>query len=241
MPIDTPSPLPGFIIPLVDFVAMGGPVVFVLLCLSVLAFALVVAKTLQFRSAGVGQHRNAHAALSAWRSGQLDAAISMIAPDRTLCGRILSRLMGAQKIADSGGLSHLREDAERVCRDRLSGLNAYLRTLDMIAQTAPLIGLFGTVIGMIEAFRAMQGAGASVDPSVLAGGIWVALLTTAMGLAVAIPVSAATSWLDGRLEREEVALASLVTAFFTGAPAEQEPARIISPGAPALEVSGHAP
>jgi biopolymer transport protein ExbB len=65
-----------------------------------------------------------------------------------------------------------------------------------------LLGLFGTVLGMIEAFRAMEAAGARVDPSILSGGIWQALLTTAVGLGVAIPVSIAHSWLERRVEVE---------------------------------------
>lgn len=64
------------------------------------------------------------------------------------------------------------------------------------------MGLFGTVLGMIAAFRAMQDAGQSVDPSVLAGGIWVALMTTAAGLAVAMPLSAILSWLEGLMAHE---------------------------------------
>ena len=57
------------------------------------------------------------------------------------------------------------------------------------------MGLFGTVLGMIDAFRALQAAGDAVDPSVLAGGIWVALLTTAAGLGVAMPTSLALTFL----------------------------------------------
>jgi biopolymer transport protein ExbB len=85
---------------------------------------------------------------------------------------------------------------------RLARLEAGFRLLDAVAQTAPLLGLFGTVLGMIAAFRAMQDAGQSVDPSVLAGGIWVALMTTAAGLAVAMPLSAILSWLEGRMANE---------------------------------------
>lgn len=73
-----------------------------------------------------------------------------------------------------------------------------------MAQLAPLLGLFGTVLGMISAFQALQQAGAQVDPSILAGGIWVALLTTAVGLAVAMPTSVALSWFEVRMEADRV-------------------------------------
>ena len=67
-------------------------------------------------------------------------------------------------------------DAER----RLTGLS-------VIAQVAPLLGLLGTVTGMIQAFQQIQDLQGQVNPAVLAGGIWEALITTAAGLTVAIP------------------------------------------------------
>jgi biopolymer transport protein ExbB len=63
----------------------------------------------------------------------------------------------------------------------------FLSLLNIIAQTAPLLGLLGTVFGMIGAFIQIQNLGSQVTPADLAGGIWEALLTTAEGLTVAIP------------------------------------------------------
>jgi biopolymer transport protein ExbB len=62
-----------------------------------------------------------------------------------------------------------------------------LAVLASIAHLAPLCGLFGTVLGMIEVFRRLESAGGRADVTLLSGGIWVALLTTAFGLLVAIP------------------------------------------------------
>ena len=92
-----------------------------------------------------------------------------------------------------------------------------LRLLDTIAQIAPLLGLFGTVLGMIDAFRTLQEAGNSADPSVLAGGIWVALMTTAAGLVVAIPASLAVSWFDSRLDAHRRAANEAVEAVLSPA------------------------
>ena len=80
---------------------------------------------------------------------------------------------------------------------------------------APLLGLFGTVLGMIEAFKAMEVAGAQVDPAVLSGGIWQALLTTAVGLGVAIPVSLIHSMLERQGELETQALQDDLGQVFT--------------------------
>ena len=79
---------------------------------------------------------------------------------------------------------------------------------------APLLGLFGTVLGMIDAFRALQAAGDAVDPSVLAGGIWVALLTTAAGLGVAMPTSLALTFFESRAARERARIDLALESLF---------------------------
>jgi len=113
----------------------------------------------------------------------------------------------------------------------LAGLERGVRLLDTVAQLAPLLGLFGTVLGMIQAFQSLQDAGSSVDPSLLAGGIWVALLTTAVGLAVAMPTSMVLAWFESRMARERVfadkALLTVLVPGQTGpeAAATQSPAR----------------
>ena len=119
-----------------------------------------------------------------------------------------------------GDLTLIREDVERVAIETLASLRSGLRALDAIAQIAPLLGLFGTVLGMIEAFRALQAGGSNVDPAALAGGIWVALLTTAVGLGIAMPATLAVSWFEARIDRERVAMETLLTALFTRRPTE---------------------
>ena len=149
----------------------GGPVLWLLAALSVVALTLILAKTVQFAVARLGGPALRHVA-----------------------GAALEHSRGAQPTAaeDAG-----RRAARRIMRPLESGLT----TLGMIAMLSPLIGLLGTVLGMIEAFRALETAATSVDPSLLSGGIWVALLTTAAGLVVAIPTTLAHGWFDGRLAR----------------------------------------
>ncbi|WP_208977836.1 MotA/TolQ/ExbB proton channel family protein [Labrenzia sp. 011] len=223
--------MPQFLSPLTGLIDQGGPVVIFLLVLSLVAVALIAAKILQFTFLGVGRFGAARKALAAWLDGHPDDAKAIAARGRSVVADIMLKLILGSG-AGSAPAEVLKEDVERICIQRINALRAYLRPLDMIAQTAPLIGLLGTVLGMIEAFQAMQGAGAAVDPSVLAGGIWVALLTTAVGLAVAIPVSAVVGWLDSRIEAEQSEMEALVTAFFTGAVAERGPGRVVSLEAP---------
>ncbi len=77
--------------------------------------------------------------------------------------------------------------------------NSFLPTLEIISQVSPLIGLLGTVIGMIDSFNELELGGSLVDPSILAGGIWTALLTTAMGLIVAIPALVSHYFFDKKI------------------------------------------
>ena len=82
----------------------------------------------------------------------------------------------------------------------LDAMENHLPILTAIAQSAPLLGLLGTVTGMIEAFRQIEARQGAVEAALLAGGIWEALLTTAFGLIVAIPTLFAQHWFQARLE-----------------------------------------
>jgi len=93
----------------------------------------------------------------------------------------------------------------------LNNLRNGMRLLELIAATAPLLGLLGTVIGMIKAFQQLESAGSQVDPSLLSGGIWQALLTTAAGLIVALPALTAWHVFDRRLESTRIKVNAFVT------------------------------
>jgi biopolymer transport protein ExbB len=181
-----------------DLVALGGPVVALLACMSVAALAAVIWKLWQFLAAGVGRHSSIEAALAAWDAGRAAEAELALSASRSH----LRPVVAAAFLAPDGPEAAARVDA--LAEAALGRLESGFRLLDAIAQTAPLLGLFGTVLGMIEAFQALQGAGSSVDPSILAGGIWVALLTTAVGLAVAMPTGLALTWFESRVARERL-------------------------------------
>jgi biopolymer transport protein ExbB len=88
----------------------------------------------------------------------------------------------------------------------------------VISTIAPLLGLLGTVLGMIAAFQALQTSGAQADASVLAGGIWEALLTTAAGMAVAIPAALALAWFEAVIDRVASDLEDLLARVFLAQP-----------------------
>ena len=99
--------------------------------------------------------------------------------------------------------------------DVLQNMRAWFRPLEVIASLAPLLGLFGTVLGMITAFQQLESAGNQVNPAILSGGIWVALLTTAVGLAVAMPVVVILNWLERRVDRLAHNMDNYVIQLFT--------------------------
>ncbi len=105
-------------------------------------------------------------------------------------------------------LNIIEEDTSRTLKDqeietllqkKYLKCQKFLPSLEIIAQVSPLVGLLGTVIGMIDSFNELELGGSLVDPSILAGGIWTALLTTAMGLIVAIPALISHYFFDKKL------------------------------------------
>lgn len=198
---------------------LGGPVVAILGGLSIVALAMILLKIWQFGRMGVGTSANLSSALTAWESGDQHDARRRAEAVRGPAALLLASAMRALALGTPEDV--VREDAQRLAARELASFRSYLRPLDVISQTAPLLGLFGTVLGMIEAFRQLQSAGSQVDPSTLAGGIWVALLTTAVGLAVAMPVSMAVSWFEARIAREHAAMEDAITGLLTGRVAER--------------------
>ena len=79
-------------------------------------------------------------------------------------------------------------------------MTRHIRLLELIAMVSPLLGLLGTVLGMIQSFQELELAAGAANASLLAGGIWQALLTTAAGLVVAIPAAVGASLLAARAE-----------------------------------------
>jgi biopolymer transport protein ExbB len=126
-------------------------------------------------------------------------------------GRVLSR---ALEVRDQERetveivLAHATEEEVRY-------LSTYLQALATIGNIAPLLGLLGTVMGMIKAFMVIQELGGKVNAAVLAGGIWEAMLTTALGLAVALPTMVAHSYLLARVDRYEARLQDGAVTFIT--------------------------
>jgi len=107
-----------------------------------------------------------------------------------------------------------REETARIAKSILADARSGLRILDLTVTIAPLLGLLGTVLGMIAAFQALQAGGVGAEASTLAGGIWQALLTTAAGMAVAIPASVVLTWFESLIEALQNRMEDLATRVF---------------------------
>ncbi|HEX7025688.1 MAG TPA: MotA/TolQ/ExbB proton channel family protein, partial [Gammaproteobacteria bacterium] len=108
-----------------------------------------------------------------------------------------------------------REEVQRIAGVQLFKLRGGLRVIEVIASLSPLLGLLGTVLGMIAAFQQLEAAGSQVNPAVLSGGIWEALLTTAAGLVVAIPAIIALNFFEQRIQRIRQQMEDAGTQIFT--------------------------
>jgi biopolymer transport protein ExbB len=182
-----------------QFFATGGPIVMVLAVFSVIALAVVLHKCGQFWSVrGMGDARVESALQHIEKNDRAQAQLLMGGRGNPRTRVIARGLHLIEQTRLTTG--DFRAELSRIARRQLNHLGSHLRILEVIAVVAPLLGLLGTVLGMIEAFQAMEAAGSQVNPATLSGGIWAALLTTAVGLAVAIPASLANSWFERRIE-----------------------------------------
>lgn len=191
----------------------GGPVVAILLLMSLIALTLVFGKLLQFQRARLWQRQPAQQALLLWQQGQNLQAIAKAESSLNPTAQAMALAMRGLNSQQAEAL--VREEVLCYGSDALFQLRRGLRPLEVIGSLSPLLGLLGTVQGMIAAFQQLEGAGNKVNPAILSGGIWEALLTTAVGLCVAIPVVALLNYLERRVDHQAHEMDNLVTQVFT--------------------------
>lgn len=197
-----------------DLLVRGGPVIWAIAALSVLTLALILWRLFRLSALGAWSGgRVATDAIALWHAGHRDAALASLAPHRAVRARLAHAAMTARGDATLE-TDAAREETTRIARALLAELRGGLRPLDLIVTIAPLLGLLGTVLGMIAAFQALQEAGGQTDAATLAGGIWEALLTTAAGMAVAIPAAAALTWFDSIADRLQAEMEGDATRIF---------------------------
>ncbi|MGE4560586.1 MAG: MotA/TolQ/ExbB proton channel family protein [Desulfobulbus sp.] len=198
---------------LTDQIGKGGPIVWPILGILVIGLLIVGERALRLL-------RNRHGKLplieqirELSRNGDWQAC-------EQLCGQWAGKPLGRVLLAGLKARTLQREDMENVLQEailkEIPGLERFLSTLGMLTAIAPLLGLLGTVTGMINVFHVITLYGAS-DPRLMSGGISEALVTTMLGLSVAIPLmllhnllSRSVDRMVGDLEEQAVSLVNII-------------------------------
>ena len=194
----------------------GGPAIWAIAALSVVLLALILWKTWRLAISG---------AFGGLSPDMLEAGDG--GSGRGVRGRFAVASVRAMRDMTE---AHAREEITRIAKRELAEARAGLRAIELIALIAPLLGLLGTVLGMIAAFRTLQESGGAADPADLAGGIWEALLTTAAGMAVAIPASIALTWFEGVTDRLRLDLEDIGSRAMTSPQAPARPSGMLRAG-----------
>ncbi len=183
--------------------------------LSVAGTAVSLLKIIQFNRLGVGRQKRAEEILENWLGGRPDEAMRSAAQRDCVLARVLQAVLSAQR-ARPNDAAYAEELGRQSALVEIAAMSSRMRVLEVVIQAGPMLGLLGTVIGMIQAFSTLADAGGAADPAQLAAGIWTSLTTTAAGLAIALLAYFVASWLEGRIESERISIETLISAAIHG-------------------------
>jgi len=182
---------------LLDILVLGGWVMIPLVLLSVLTIYLLVERLITIRQAASDPETITDRVREYVRNGNVDSAIQYCKDKDVPITRILKQ--GLERLGRP--ISEIQDAVQAAGKHETFDLEKRTNLLASIAGIAPMLGFFGTVVGMIKAFQQIQDLQGNVNPSVLAGGIWEALITTATGLLVGILALFSYNFLIGRIRR----------------------------------------
>jgi|TARA_B110000196_G_scaffold260564_1_gene231868 biopolymer transport protein ExbB len=196
-------------IDLLKLILKGGPVMIILLIMSIISLAIILLKIYQFYKSDIYNSNKVIPIFKLLKDNKIVQAQELLNTIIHPSSEIILSIIDNKQLSNEDRENEVSIIGEKQIRN----LEFLLKPLELIANIAPLLGLLGTVIGMITAFSKLENAGSRVDPAILAGGIWEALLTTAFGLIVAIPALGAFYWLDGKVDkvREDMRHAAIKT------------------------------
>ncbi len=209
---------------MIEFIQKGGPLMWLLLAASVIAVAVFAERWLYLRRVTIstGDFLRGLANLirrGAWTEAQIECKGTPVPVARVVHAAILRHDLAR---------ADLKEIVQEAGQLEVPNLERGLLVLSTVAQTSPLVGLLGTVIGMIQAFLTVSAQSGYVTATALSGGVYTSLLTTAASLAVAIPAQLAHNYLSSRvnallhdLERAGIEVVNLIV--------DSRPATTIAP------------
>ncbi len=202
--------MPDFLTNALDFLSKGGVLmIFIFLC-SIATIVFFVERMIALHSAARHIRTLKDTLLEAIKSEQYERALMLC--DSTPCAlsELAKSAINHRTLTRDGLQEAVGDEAKR----QFAKLNRFIPALGVIASISPLLGLLGTVTGMIQVFSNLAdeyAAGAHANPGMLAGGIWEALLTTAAGLCVAIPAFLLHRFLNAKLDALWLELESIST------------------------------
>lgn len=171
---------------LVDMFFKGGIFMWPLLAVAVVSIVLIIERWIYLRENRIAWDRFQFELKAALKENNLDKAVVLAAKTKGMVGRVMQECL----LRVQAGHSDIEEATEKEILTEMSSMERSRGWLATMVQIAPLLGLIGTVQGMIQCFMKIE-ASAQTDPRMLAGGIYTALITTFAGLVIAIPVSIA--------------------------------------------------
>lgn len=178
-----------------ELIKAGGWLMLPILLCSVVALAIILERSWVLRATSVVPKGLMNEVYRQYQRGVMTKDYVVRLRRGSLLGRILAAGVANRQMSREVMKEAIEDEGRQVVHD----LERYLNTLGMITSVTPLLGLLGTVIGMIEVFAAIVSAGIG-NPGVLAGGISKALITTAAGLSVAIPALVFHRYLTGKVD-----------------------------------------
>ncbi|MDP3028436.1 MAG: MotA/TolQ/ExbB proton channel family protein [Deltaproteobacteria bacterium] len=193
---------------MIDYFFQGGVVMYPILFLSILALAIILERSFYLYRLARTPRVDLTTIVRAVNAGECDSALSLVSGNRNPVAVVLTALI--LNLSEGKKRAELIEIASAVGSQAVVNIEGKLRLLPLVVQLAPLLGLLGTVTGMIRAFQVIEHIGGKVNAMALAGGIWEAMLTTAFGLFVAIPTAFCHFMLEKRVDglAEEVNVAA---------------------------------
>lgn len=182
-----------------EFMQKGGPIMWPILLCSVISFAIVIERLVRIRQEQIDTKSFMEQISKSLKRNKIMEALDLC--DRT--GGPIAAILKAGILKHDRPRNEIREAIEDASIHEVPRLERNLPVLSTVAQVAPLLGLLGTVTGLVKAFQVIESKATvlnPVNPGDLAGGIWEALLATTFGLCVAIPTYVAYNYLVSRVD-----------------------------------------
>jgi biopolymer transport protein ExbB len=186
---------------LLEYIGQGREIGLIIIGLSVVAVAMIVAQLLSIRASKLAPQDQVESLDDRLRDGDVAGAIAFCEAEEN--DSLLTRVFGGALVRCARspfGFLELKSAMEELGQQQVAKLYRMTDAIGLIASIAPMLGLLGTVVGMVGAFDTISVTEGPVRPDALAGNISEALITTVLGLIVAIPATAAYTFLRNRID-----------------------------------------